>query len=154
MRFYGKLLKPFPLFVFTIGFIVINPLNMPPQSSASATEIVVATPTPEPTLVARTPEDARVYAKLLMTYWDWNPSQWSCLDSLWTHESNWRPNAYNKTPVYQNGEKLHAGGIAQILGVDPSMSVEDQVSKGFEYIQSRYGNPCSAWRWWQFHYWY
>lgn len=154
MRFYGKLLKPIPIFVFVIGFAIINPLNIPQQNVALAQETVVATPTPEPTLIPRNPDDARAYAKSLLPDWKWNAAQWECLDLLWTHESNWRPDAYNKTPVWQGGKKLHAGGIPQILGLDSSTSVEYQVNEGLSYIESRYSNPCSAWRFWQFHYWY
>jgi hypothetical protein len=56
--------------------------------------------------------------------------------------------------VYQNGEKLHAGGIPQILGLDPDLSVEDQVTRGLVYIEHRYSNPCSAWRFWSSNFWY
>jgi peptidoglycan DL-endopeptidase CwlO len=87
--------------------------------------------------------------------WGWkSDAQWQCLLSLWTKESNWRPNAYNKTPVYQKGEKLNAGGIPQILGLNPKISVEEQINRGFTYIESRYSDPCSAWRFWERNNWY
>jgi hypothetical protein len=100
--------------------------------------------------VHRTPEAAQNYAKKLVKLENWDNSQWQCLKSLWTAESNWRPDAYNKTPVYQvhDGKrvKLHAGGIPQILNLNPKTPVKTQVQKGLRYIKSRYGNPCSAWR--------
>lgn len=150
MRFYEKLFQPIPIIVLTVGFIIVNPLHIPPDAPANAQEIVV----PEPVLVERTPSAAQEYAKALLPEWGWGVNQWECLLSLWTRESNWRPNAYNKTPVYQNGEKLHAGGIPQILGLDPLLTVERQIERGFTYLESRYGSPCTAWRFWQSNYWY
>ena len=151
MRFYEKVItKPFPVALFILGFILLNPFHIPPDSPAQAVEVVM-----KPILVERTPEASKEFAqKRLYAYgWD-NPVQWECLLSLWTKESNWRPDAYNKTVVYQNGEKLHAGGIPQILGLDPDLTVEEQVSRGFIYIEHRYKNPCSAWRFWERNFWY
>ena len=109
----------------------------------------------KPILVERNPEASMAYAQKQLSTMGWDtPAQWECLLSLWTKESNWRPSAYNKTAVYQNGEKLHAGGIPQILGLDPDLSVEEQVSRGFIYIEHRYKNPCSAWRFWSSNFWY
>lgn len=151
MRFYEKLLQPIPFSIFIAGLIIFNPLHVPPDPEAQANEVVVM----EPVLIDRTPEAAKILARETMPAWGWkSDAQWQCLESLWTKESNWRPNAYNKQPVYQNGEKLNAGGIPQILGLDPKISVEEQIYRGFVYIESRYSDPCSAWRFWLRNFWY
>ena len=62
--------------------------------------------------------------------------QTRCLLNLWQRESNFRPDAFNKTSG--------AAGIPQILGMDPSTTVPDQVRRGLRYIAHRYGSPCSA----------
>jgi hypothetical protein len=92
----------------------------------------------------RTPEAAKVYAKSSLLAFGWAREQWSCLEQLWTLESNWRPNAQNRTSVRVNGKKVKAGGIPQILGMNPHTSVASQVNKGLTYIQSRYGTACRA----------
>lgn len=144
MRIYEKLLQPIPLLVLFVGLLLINPFQLPPDPKAQAEE-----PVPVVVLVERTPEAAKAYAKTQLSAFGWdNATQWECLVTLWTKESNWRPDAYNKTPVWQNGEKFHAGGIPQILGLDPDMTVERQIARGFIYISSRYSTPCSAWRFW------
>ena len=106
----------------------------------------------------RTPTFAKSYAKEQMKYWGWSKNQWNCLHQLWTNESNWRADAYNKTPVkvLLNGKiiKLHAGGIPQQLGLSPKRSVPEQVNRGFKYIKARYQTPCKAYQWWLVHYWY
>lgn len=152
MRFYGRLnLKPIHIAVISALLITTNPLQMPKDPSASAVEIEV----PKPVLVERTPEGAKIYAKTQLDKYGWDtPKQWACLIDLWTGESNWRPDAYNKTVVYQNGEKLHAGGIPQILGLNPDSTVEHQISRGYEYIQSRYDTPCNANAFWHRNFWY
>jgi len=152
MRFYETILKPVPVFFLVAGLIVLNPLHIPPDVKASAQEISEAEVVKEikPKTIERDPEVAKVHAKNTMGDFGWNSEyQWQCLESMWTKESNWRPNAYNKSPVYQNGKKLHAGGIPQILGLDPEITVERQIERGFIYIESRYSDPCTAWRFWQ-----
>ena len=151
MRFYEKVIsKPVPVALFILGFILLNPFHIPPDPEAKAVQIIV-----KPILVERNPEASMAYAKKQLSTMGWDtPKQWECLLSLWTKESNFRPDAYNKTPVYQNGEKLHAGGIPQILGLDPDLSVEEQISRGFIYIEHRYSTPCAAWRFWSSNFYY
>ena len=99
-------------------------------------------------LIARTPEAAKQHAIKQLSSYKWSGKQWECLNTLWTKESNWRPEAQNKQPVItiKNGKKVktYAGGIPQILGMSPDLSVESQVRLGLKYIQARYGNPCKA----------
>jgi hypothetical protein len=84
------------------------------------------------------------YAQTLLKGRDWQ-GQWTCLETLWHKESNWRPRAYNKTPVYLNGVKYNAGGIPQLLGLDPKLHARTQIQKGLKYIQARYpSGPCEA----------
>ena len=154
MRFYEKLLQPIPVIFFIVGLIVLNPLHIPPDPKAFAEgpEVVVEI---KPIYIERTPESAKKFARDLMPSWGWkSQAQWDCLEALWTKESNWRPEAYNRKAVYQNGEKLHAGGVPQILGLNPKISVEEQITRGFTYIESRYSDPCSAWRFWTLNGWY
>ena len=92
----------------------------------------------------RTPVAAKSYAKVHIRTFGWATSQWNCLEQLWTRESNWRPDALNKTSVRQNGKKVHAGGIPQILGMNPQLSIYEQVNRGLIYIESRYSTPCRA----------
>lgn len=112
-----------------------------------------------PKIEITTPHQAKAHAKIQMDSYGWAAAvQWKCLDQLWTNESNWRPTAKNKTAVIQvrDGKrvKLYAGGIPQILGLDPLTTVPAQIRRGFTYIQARYGSPCKAMDWWNRHNWY
>ena len=122
--------------------------------------IVVATPAQahspvvsKPKTIERTPEAAKKHAKVLMASYGWHSEkEWQCLINLWTKESNWRPNAHNKqlVKVKIDGKWVYvqAGGIPQILGLDPKTPVEKQILLGMQYITNRYGTPCKAWQFW------
>ena len=110
-------------------------------------------------VIKRTPAAAKAYAQLQLHKYGWNsPYQWKCLVTVWTNESNWRPQAINKTPVKLkvNGTWVayYAGGIPQRLGLSPQASVSTQVDVGLRYIRDRYTTPCKSLRFWRIHYWY
>lgn len=92
--------------------------------------------------------DSKAYAKDILFAWEQN--QYLCLEKLWTKESNWRPEAYNKQKVMGK----HAGGIPQILGMKPSTPAPLQIDRGLAYIIYRYGTPCMAWKFHQRKGWY
>lgn len=93
-------------------------------------------------------EDSKAYAQDVVLAWASN--QYKCLDKLWTQESNWRAEAYNKVKVMGK----NAGGIPQILGLDPKTPAPLQIDRGFAYIMHRYGTPCMAWKFHQRKGWY
>ena len=84
--------------------------------------------------------DSKAYAQDVVLAWADN--QYLCLDKLWTKESNWRPEAYNKIKVMGK----NAGGIPQILGMSTQTPAPKQIDRGFSYIMHRYGTPCMAWK--------
>ena len=76
--------------------------------------------------------DFKTYSLYLL---DFNYKQYNCLDELYTHESNWRPEAHNGSHY----------GIPQ--GNSEWLKEQDgwtQVVWGLQYIGNRYGEPCTA----------
>ena len=63
--------------------------------------------------------------------------EYKCLDALYTHESNWRTTAYNKSGAY---------GIPQLKNpIIKYMDGISQVRYGIKYIHHRYhGSACVA----------
>lgn len=86
-----------------------------------------------------TPEDSKAYAYDRLGVW--RDKQMSCLAKLWGKESAWNPEAYNKIKVAGR----NAGGIPQLLGLDPATPPTKQIDRGLEYIYHRYHTPCRAW---------
>lgn len=77
----------------------------------------------------------------------WTGGQWTCLYTLWNHESEWDSNAKNPTST--------AYGVAQFLsdtwgavGGKKTANPITQISLGIKYISQRYGTPCNAWNFW------
>lgn len=85
-------------------------------------------------------DDSKAYAKDMLN--KWRDKQWSCLSKLWGKESAWDSTAYN--PIRVNGK--NAGGIPQLLGLDPKTPATNQIDRGLDYIYHRYDTPCKAWQ--------
>ena len=95
-----------------------------------------------------TTDDSKAFARDKLS--EWQNKQWSCLNRLWGKESAWNPRAYNKVRVMGK----HAGGIPQLLGLDPKTPPTYQIERGLNYIYYRYGTPCHAWVYWKQNGWY
>jgi hypothetical protein len=83
--------------------------------------------------------------------WD---DQFSCLDSLWSGESNWNPRAENPSSgAYGIPQALPAAKMAS-AGSDWRTNPVTQIRWGLGYIESTYGSPCAAESFKQGHGWY
>ena len=67
-----------------------------------------------------TEKDSKAYAYDRLSHW--RDKQMSCLSMLWGKESAWNPKAYNKIKV----QGRNAGGIPQLLGLDPNTPATKQ----------------------------
>jgi hypothetical protein len=76
-------------------------------------------------------------------------SQWSCLETLWDHESGWRWNADNPTSSAYGIPQALPGSKMATAGDDWLTNPLTQISWGLDYINQRYGSPCAAWSFWQ-----
>jgi len=91
---------------------------------------------------------SKSYAKALISaqYENWGASEFRALKKLWGKESAWDHTADNP--------KSTAFGIPQILGMKPNTPAPEQIARGLEYIQHRYGKPSIAWAHWRKNGWY
>lgn len=96
--------------------------------------------------------DPRDIARVLLPAYGFSADQFSCLDSLYVSESDWRVDADNPTSsaygIPQALTQLHD------LPADYMTSAESQIRWGLEYIQDTYGTPCAAWSFKQGNGWY
>ena len=87
--------------------------------------------------------DPRDIARALLPEFDFDDSEFDCLDSLYMSESGWRIDADNPTSsaygIPQALTQLHD------LPADYMTSAESQIRWGLGYIQDTYGTPCNAW---------
>lgn len=73
--------------------------------------------------------------------------EWSCLETLWSHESNWDHTARNPSGGASGIPQLHPSAHSFPPGYHDSPRI--QIEWGLDYIQGRYGTPCAAWAFWQ-----
>ena len=75
----------------------------------------------------------------------WVGEQWTCLDELWTRESNWHVHVENASSgAYGIPQSLPADKMAA-AGSDWRDNAVTQIRWGLSYIAATYGSPCSAW---------
>jgi len=97
---------------------------------------------------AWTKADSKAYARDKLQ--EWQNKEWVCLSNLWGKESSWNAHAYNSVVVMGK----HAGGIPQLLGLDPNLPATLQRDRGLSYIYYRYGTPCRAWSFFKHNNWH
>ena len=90
-------------------------------------------------------EDPRSIAKALLASYGWSESQFGCLDSLWTRESNWNVHADNPSSSAYGIPQALPGSKMASAGPDWQNNAVTQIKWGLGYIADRYGSPCSAW---------
>jgi len=75
----------------------------------------------------------------------WTGSQTTCLDELWTRESNFGTEATNQqSGAYGIPQSLPASKMAA-AGADWQTNPATQIRWGLSYIAATYGTPCNAW---------
>ena len=75
----------------------------------------------------------------------WTGSQWTCLEKLWTKESNWNPTADNPTSSAYGIPQSLPGSKMASKGADWATNPATQIAWGLDYIAGSYGSPCGAW---------
>lgn len=90
--------------------------------------------------------DPRDIAKAMMLkVYEWGADEFTCVDKIWTQESNWQWNAENPTSgAYGIPQSLPAKKMAS-AGKDWKTNPATQIRWGLKYIKDRYGTPCKAW---------
>ena len=94
---------------------------------------------------ARTPKGARSVAQgIAKEKYGWGSYQFSCLNTLWTRESNWNYRARNpRTGAHGIPQALPAAKM-EVIGTDWRTNPVTQIRWGLHYIDVRYETPCRA----------
>jgi len=95
---------------------------------------------------AREPHGAKLVAKALIAEkYQWGEEQYSCLNKLWTKESNWNYKARNKVSGAHGIPQALPATKMEIVGTDWRTNPVTQITWGLKYISERYDTPCKAW---------
>lgn len=99
---------------------------------------------PDASAKVLSPNEARALAKSLVAERGWDSSQFTCLDRLWTRESNWRVTAHNASSgAYGIPQSLPGTKMGSVAS-DWRTNARTQIIWGLGYIKNRYGTPCGA----------
>src|SRR5580692_6900806 len=122
------------------------PVSTVNQGTGGGAPVVASGPPPNPS-------SAQGIAYSLLPSFGFSTSQFGCLNNIWTRESGWRYNAENASGAYGIPQALPGDKMAS-AGPDWQTDPTTQIKWGIGYIQGRYGDPCSAWAFWEGHGWY
>ena len=90
--------------------------------------------------------DARGIARQIAAQkYGWGDDQFGCLDSLWAKESGWSTTATNSSSGAYGIPQALPGSKMGAYGDDWRTNPATQIKWGLNYIDGRYGSPCSAW---------
>ena len=124
-------------------------LDLPKKPLPVARRMAPA-PAPAPKRVSRASRridllgSPRTIAHALLLRRGWSESQWTCLDALWTRESNWDVTASNgRSGAYGIPQALPGWKMAA-AGSDWRTNPLTQIQWGLGYIGRAYGSPCGA----------
>ena len=96
--------------------------------------------------MARTPFGARKVAKAILAQeFGFKESEFSCLNSLWTKESNWNYKARNRNSGAHGIPQALPADKMSVVGTDWRTNPVTQIRWGLRYITIRYDTPCKAW---------
>jgi hypothetical protein len=90
----------------------------------------------DPRSIARSMTSAR---------YGWDAGQFSCLNSLWDHESGWNLHASNSSSGAYGIPQALPGSKMGKMGADWRDNPATQIAWGLSYVKSSYGTPCGAW---------
>ena len=96
--------------------------------------------------LARQAEGAKTVAKeIIAAKYTWSPKQFTCLDQLWTKESNWNYKARNRVSGAHGIPQALPATKMEVVGTDWRTNPVTQITWGLKYIKERYNTPCAAW---------
>lgn len=125
--------------------------RQPTSSPSSSSNGGVGSATTGPPGAPPDPGSAQSIAWNMMSQFGWSPQTYfSCLNNIWTRESGWVYTAENPSGAYGIPQALPGSKMAS-AGSDWMTNPATQIKWGLGYIKAVYGDPCSAWAFWQGH---
>ncbi len=122
--------------------------NLTPNKKGSifSTELALVSKLSRQVEMARTPIGAKKVAKVILAEkYGFGDTQYSCLNKLWTKESNWNYKARNKRTGAHGIPQAYPAKKMATVATDWRTNPVTQIRWGLRYISIRYETPCAAW---------
>jgi len=96
--------------------------------------------------LARQAEGAKAVAQeIIAAKYTWSAKQFTCLEQLWTKESNWNYKSRNRVSGAHGIPQALPATKMEVVGTDWRTNPVTQITWGLKYIKERYNTPCAAW---------
>lgn len=102
----------------------------------------------------KTSDPKDIAKQIMLSAHHWGKDQFTCVNKIWTQESQWQWNADNPTSSAYGIPQALPGSKMASEGADWRTNPVTQIKWGLKYIKSTYGTPCQAWAFKAGHGWY
>jgi len=111
-----------------------------------STELALVSAISRQVETARTPKGAKQVAKVILKdEYGFAGKEYTCLNQLWTKESNWNYKARNRISGAHGIPQALPADKMSVVGTDWRTNPVTQIRWGLRYISIRYETPCKAW---------
>lgn len=124
--------------------VVTKPKLASPASASDGSASTTSGSGSATVVAGASPAQAQSIADSMMGSFGFPQSEFSCLVSLWNHESGWEYDAENPSSGAYGIPQALPGYKMASAGPDWQTDVATQIRWGLGYIQQVYGNPCAA----------
>ncbi len=101
-----------------------------------------------------TTDPREIARQIMQNKYGWGADQYACYNAIIMRESKWDPYADNPySSAYGIPQALPGSKMAS-FGADWRTNPVTQIRWGLDYVDQRYGTPCSAWGFKRAHGWY
>ena len=102
----------------------------------------------------KTSDPKDIAKQLMKSEYGWGDDEFTCVNKIWTQESQWKWNADNPTSSAYGIPQALPGSKMASEGADWKTNPATQIKWGLKYIKNTYGTPCQAWGFKAGHGWY
>ncbi|QIJ62324.1 transglycosylase SLT domain-containing protein [Streptomyces sp. JB150] len=117
---------------------------------AAAATGMALTAAPAHAATTASPAQAKAIAKQMIP----NAAQYNAFSKIVEHESGWDVDATNPSSGAYGLVQALPGSKMSAAGSDWKTNAKTQIEWGLDYMNSRYGSPVGAWKFWQANGWY
>jgi hypothetical protein len=116
-----------------------------PRGSVFSADIALVSNISRQIEMARHPVGAKKVAKaILINEYGFSQKQFTCLNTLWTHESHWNYSAHNRRSGAHGIPQALPATKMEVIATDWRTNPVTQIKWGLAYIKARYSTPCNA----------
>jgi len=120
-------------------------LSVTASGAIFSTELALVSSVSRQVELARTPLGAKKVAKaILIDEYGFTEKEYTCLNTLWTKESNWNYKARNKSSGAHGIAQALPASKMNVVSTDWRTNPVTQIRWGLRYITIRYETPCKA----------